>query len=213
MNHPGLDERLVVQYISRKYCGDRKAFAASNLVDPNTGVQNSEDFMNFMNLKGVISRRAMAAMSNKKSALDAENPGSINNAFFEEMANVLVSNSNTIFAPEGETNPWPSLKQLKTGIVRTALQYSKLHKRTIPLVPLGINFISTGSISRDIVIEIGEELTVNADDCKDEIYYVNDMTKKLNSSMIKLNNILQYSEVEPTAPYHNGRIRFDEICF
>lgn len=210
MNHPGLDERLVVQYLCRRHWQGRKAYAASNLIDPNTGKENSKDFLNFMLLKGVLSQRGVAVLSGKKSALNAPPPGAANDLFFSEMCQLLGEGNCVIFAPEGETNPWTCLKPFKTGIMRLGLMYSAQYKRCIKVVPISVNSIATGLLSRDVIVEVGPALTVNAEHLinasKDQkVVSARELTNQLTTTMREMCDFITIGgQSSPMAPYHNG---------
>ena len=162
MNHPGLDERLLVQWMSRTRCSGRRAVAASNLIDPKTGKEHSPEYLRFMFLKGIMSRRLMAVRVGATSALEAPTPGGLNDSAFREMVALLGDGNNIVFAPEGETNPWPSLKPFKSGVSRLGLQAAHTLGRDVYIVPIVVHCIATGDYSRDVVIEVGEAVNVNS---------------------------------------------------
>jgi hypothetical protein len=215
MSHPGLDERLLLQHISARYCGGRRAIAASNLIDPNTKKEYSGDFMRFMELNGVLSHRLKAIME-AKSTLETSSPGSANDVFFESMVDVLKQGDNVIFAPEGETNPWPSLKPFKNGIVRVATRYASQTRRSISIVPVACHFIATGAYSRDAIVRIGPSVDVRYEDIpyiltgddangtsNDFRGYVAKLTAQLREGMGGVYDTVPY-DIAPMAPHHNG---------
>lgn len=221
MSHPGLDERLLLQYVSRSRCGGRRAVAASNLIDPNTKAQYSEDFMRFMGLNGVLSRRLKALLEGRPTS-ETAGPGDANETFFESMVDVLARGDNVLFAPEGETNPWPSLKPYKSGVVRVAVRYVLRTGRSVALVPMACHFIATGQYTRDIIIRVGAHIHItpetlalytetdcgtndNGVDVNSEAIrgYVSRTTRQLRVAMGAVHDSVPYGIAE-TAPHHNG---------
>lgn len=216
MNHPGLDERLLVQWISRNRSGGRAAYAASNIIDPKSGCSNSSDFLEFLSLKGIVTRRGLAAKMRLASATEVPSPGRLNDSVFEEMSGLLSSGHNIIFAPEGETNPWPSLKPLKSGIARLSLIFASKEITNICIVPVAVHSMAVGTWFRDVVVEVGKEVEVRIDKAvtKDIAYCrynnsertpVEDIMNEISTRLMKMCDFIPFDILTPgPAPHHNG---------
>ena len=150
-----------------------------------------------MGLEGLISARGKNAASkddpkNQENCLNTNHvnhkpncvkfhsdPLSSSDDFFMRISRLLTTgDSHIIFAPEGETNPWPRLKKLKSGAVRTGLtavlsggsssssSSSDRFNKSIQishetwLVPTILSFKATGIIHRDVCIEIGSPVKI-----------------------------------------------------
>ena len=140
-----------------------------------------------MGLEGLISARGKNAASkddprNEEVCLDTNRVNfhsdslSSSGEFFMRISRLLTTgDSHIIFAPEGETNPWPRLKKLKSGAVRTGLtavlsgggsSSSDRFNKSIQishetwLVPTILSFKATGIIHRDVCIEIGSPVKI-----------------------------------------------------
>lgn len=213
MNHPGLDERLLVQWLSRTRCSGRHAVAASNSIDPKSGKEYSADYMRFMLLKGITSRRLMAVRTSARTALEAPLPGRLNDSAFSEMVSLLGDGTNIIFAPEGETNPWPSLKPFKSGIARLGLQAARSLRSAMRIVPVAVHSVATGHYSRHVIVEIGEAVNINgqmlttasSSDKSHNTGLYRGLMSAVESQLRAMCDIIPYS-VDPSspAPHHNG---------
>jgi len=108
--------------------------------------------------------------TNQKSSEDNDENLSPTDIFFKRVGRLLsTGTSHLLYAPEGETNPWPRMKKLKTGAVRTALTavlsslspgLRNLQRRQplseeVWLLPTVVSFKATGLVHRDICLELG----------------------------------------------------------
>lgn len=206
MNHPGLDERLLVQWWSRVRC-NRDAYAVSNLIDPNTGCEHSADYLDMMKLKGVLTRRGIAARRRAAFADEVPYPGDQNNGAFEDLEALLGGHQNLLFAPEGETNPWPSLKPLKSGIARVAMRCANRSCAKILIVPVAVHFIASGAYCRDAVLEFGEPICVLAD--TEDVWRCK-LMDSVSKELRRMCDFVPYASnrLDP-APHHNGKFMHD----
>ena len=152
-------------------------------------------------------------------------------SFFSRVASLLTSGqAHLVFSPEGETNPWPRLKRIKTGAVRAAL-IAALEidgDREVWLLPSVASFRASGVRQRDICIELSAPIVLTRKnvnktlgDCDHTlisiervntdagIALVRKLTAELQTEIGALSNFVCYKTDQP-APLHDGNQHAEE---
>jgi 1-acyl-sn-glycerol-3-phosphate acyltransferase len=91
---------------------------------------------------------------------DDASHGQKNISTFQACYEILKNGGAIGIYPEGTTHSEPRVRKIKTGAARIALESETLHRPGITIVPVGLNFSVRKSFRGEVIVNIGQQISV-----------------------------------------------------